>query len=258
MLTKSSTLFLLAATCLLASCTEHYYYAPNTLHMPTTKVVGEATIEASLNGSQQSRGGELKLGYMPHPKTSIMLNTMYLRGAFEKIIFGTITITEQHSGRGGLVELGLTRHFPLNEYTDFTLTAGGGGGRATNFYDRARRTELNFNRMFIQPSFITKGELANIGVGLRYSRLGFHSASIDAAIDEDDLNDIQKIERKGAFFIPELGLTAGINYAPIHVNCNMVLALYGGYAFSNSNFNVSLRYDLMTKASKKKRKIENR
>ncbi len=261
MLTKP-TFYLTVVALLLASCSSHYYYAPNTLHMPTTKVVGEATIEASLNGSKQSKGGELKLAFMPLPKTSIMVNSMFLQGKFSRsFTFFPTTTVEEHSGKGFLGELGITRHFPMSEYTDFTLTAGGGLGQAINLYGRGRRSELNFSKVFLQPSIITKGELANIGIGLRYARLSFNSASIDSAIDEQDLAAIEKIERKGSLLMPEIGVTAGINYAPIHINCNAVLSLYNGlgdYAFSNTNLNVSLRYDLFSKGRRKEKNAKKK
>ncbi len=257
MLSKS-TFYLTIVACTLASCSNHFYYAPNTLHMPTTKVVGETTIEASLNGSEQTKGGELKLAYMPLPKTSVMANAMMMSGSFSRSNFSSFPTPppEQHSAKTAMGEMGITRHFPMSEYTDFTLTAGGGLGQATNHYDRGRMTELNYNRVFLQPAFVTKGELANIGIGLRYSRLSFHSASVDAAIDEGDLDNIQEIERKGSFMMPEIGVTAGINYAPFHINCNAVLSLYNGlgdFAFNNTNLNVSLRYDLLPKGRKKEK-----
>ena len=253
-----SYLLSFCAICLFASCSNHYYYAPNTLHFPTAKEVGEATVEASLNGSQQIKGFEVKSAYCFAPRTSVMANFMYMRGSFEtgsSFVFPPPPV-EKHFGAGFITELGITRHFPVSEYTDFILTAGGGIGRARNNYDRGRESILNFNRIFFQPGIITKGELANIGVGLRYSRLNFHGARVNYAIGDQDLADIQKIERKGTFLIPDLGLNAGLNFNPVHINCNIVFSIYNGlgsYAFSNSNLNVSLLYDINYWTQKKQK-----
>jgi hypothetical protein len=260
--TKSYLLWIVLGSLSLASCNEHFYYAPNTLHMPQAKNVGEVTLEGSLNGSNQAKGFEVKGGYGIAPKTSIMVNAMYLRGSFTRSFFGFPTPpSEEHSGRGYFAELGATRHFPISEYTDFTLSAGGGLGQSNNFFDRGRQSTLNFNRFFLQPGIVTKGELANIGVGLRYSRLGISGGSVDLGIDEFDLSEIKDIENKGSFLIPDLGFSAGINFAPIHVNCNLVLSVFSGigeYALSGSNLNVSLGYDIQSKpkgnAKKKKKK----
>lgn len=259
--TKSYLLWIVLGCLLLASCNNHFYYAPNTLHLPNAKNVGEVTLETSLNGSQQAKGFEFKGGYGIAPKTSVMLNAMYLQGSFTRAFFGFPTPpSEQHSGKGFITEVGVSRHFPISEYTDFTLSAGGGIGQARNFYDRNRRSTLNFNRVFLQPGIVTKGELANIGVGLRYSRLNFHSASADLGIDEADLVKIKDIDNKRTFLIPDLGFSAGINFAPVHLNCNLVLSVFSGigeYAFSASNLNVSLAYDIQPKSTgstKKKKK----
>lgn len=259
--TKSYLLGIVLGSLLLASCTNHFYYAPNTLHLPQAKNKGEITLEGSLTGSQQAKGFEFKGGYGIAPKTSIMVNAMYLRGGFTRSFFGfPAPPSEQHSGRGFLTEIGVSRHFPISEYTDFTLTAGGGLGRTAHSYDLGRESVLNFNRVFLQPGIVSKGELANIGVGLRYSRLSFNGGSVDLGIDEQDLIEIKDIENKGNFLIPDLGFSAGINFAPVHLNCNLVLSVFSGigeYAFSTSSLNVSLAYDIQPKskaAPKKKKK----
>jgi hypothetical protein len=263
---KAYLLLFLAVSLLLSACNQHYFYAPNTLHLPTVKEKGEATIEASLNGSQQIKGTELRAAYCFAPKTSAMVNFMYMKGSFSRSFFGSFPPPppEQHSGRGYLTEIGVTRHFPLSKYTDFTLTAGGGIGQSVNDYDRGRTATLNFNRLFLQPGLVTKGELAEFGIGLRFSRLGFQSASIDYRIDDNDIFALQAIEKNTPFLIPDLGINTGINFAPFHVKCNMVFTLSdkpGTYNFTGNNLSVSVLYDInqftkkdTTKRKKKKKK----
>ena len=255
---------------LFSSCTQHYFYSPNTLHLPAVRERGDMTAEISLNGSNQIKGLELKAAYCPIAKTSVMVNYMHLQGSYNinnSFVFPPVP-PEQHSGRGYLAEFGVTRHLIIDEYRMFTLTAGGGIGRSVNDYDLSRVAELKFNRLFIQPAFVSQGEMADFGIGLRFSRLGFYSGSVDFRIDEDDLTSIRKIDENDPFWIPDIGLSAGINFAPVHLKCNLALSMYDkndDYSFSGSNLGVSLLVDVdnifkkkTTASSKKKKKKKGR
>lgn len=233
----------------LSSCSQHYFYAPNTLHLPTVREKGDATIEASLNGSNQIKGVELRAAYSPLTNTSVMVNYMYMKGSFERYSFATFPTPppEQHSGRGYITDLGITRNFPISEYSMFTLTAGGSLGRSVNDYSRGRTAILNFNRLFIQPAIVSTGKLADFGVGLRFSRLHIYDGKVDYVIDGDDIATINKIDQHGAFLIPDLGLSAGVNFAPVHLKCNMTLSVSENlrdYAFSGNNLSVSVLVDI--------------
>jgi hypothetical protein len=248
--------FLIAISGLFASCTQHYFYSPNTLHLPTVRERGDMTAEVSLNGSNQIKGVEVKAAWCPVEKTSVMVNYMHLQGSFNRSTIFTFPPppSEQHSGRGYLAELGITRHFIIDQYRMFTLTAGGSIGRSVNDYDLNRLAELNFNRIFLQPAFISQGEMADFGIGLRFSRLGFYNGSIDYRIAEDDLISIQKIDASDPFWIPDLGLSAGINFSPVHLKCNLVLSVYDKndeYSFSGNNLSVSLLFDVDNMIKKK-------
>lgn len=233
----------------LSSCSQHYFYAPNTLHLPTVREKGDATIEASLNGSNQIKGVELRAAYSPLTNTSVMVNYMYMKGSFERYSFATFPAPppEQHSGRGYITDLGITRNFPISEYSMFTLTAGGSLGRSVNDYSRGRTATLNFNRLFIQPAIVSTGKLADFGIGLRFSRLHIYDGKVDYVIDGDDIATINKIDQHGAFLIPDLGLSAGVNFAPVHLKCNMTLSVSESvqdYAFSGNNLSVSVLVDI--------------
>ena len=243
---------------LLSSCSQHYFYAPNTLHLPTVREKGDATIEASLNGSNQIKGGEVRAAYSPLTNTSVMINYMYMKGSFERFDFSTFPTPPpaKHSGRGFITDLGVTRNFPISEYSMFTLTAGGSIGRSVNDYTRGRTAILNFNRLFIQPAIVSTGKLADFGIGLRFSRLHFYDGKVDYAIDGEDITAINKIDQHGAFLIPDIGLSAGINFAPVHVKCNMTLSVSENmqdYAFSGNNLSVSVLMDLDNLVPEKKK-----
>jgi hypothetical protein len=263
--------FLSALVVMAASCTQHYYYAPNTLNLPTADEKGELVAAAHLSGSRQVRGFETTVEYAPINKTSLSLNYMYLSGNYVSSIFdgsGT-TIEENHSGRGHLIELGATRHFPMNQYNSFTLTAGGGWGTSLNDFDRNRLARLYFSRYYIQPGFVSQGELANFGIGLRFSRLNFERASVDLRIDEGDLNAIQRIQDNTPFYMPDLGLTGGINFKPVQLRCHVLMSMSSNnsaHQFLSSNVSISAAvniHDLVNgdrekgkkgKSSKKKKK----
>lgn len=242
-------ILLLAVPFFLTNCTRHYFYAPNTLHLPSVREKGDMTAEVSINGSNQIKGFEAKAAYCPVKNTSVMLNYMYLSGSFNvnnSFVFPPPP-NEYHKGRGFMTEIGITRNFIIDQYKMFTLTAGGAIGRSVNDYDRNRLAKLDFNRFFLQPAFITQGELAEFGVGLRFSRLNFYKGTIDYRIDEGDLMDIVRIDEAGSFYIPDIGLSAGINFAPVHLKCNLALSVYDKldeYSFSGNNLNIALLVDV--------------
>lgn len=254
-----------------ANCTQHYFYAPNTLHIPTVREKGDMTAEISLNGSNQIKGFEAKAAYCPVKNTSVMVNYMYLSGTFNvnnSFVFPPPP-NEVHSGSGFLTEVGITRNFVIDQYKMFTLTAGGSLGRSVNDYDRGRLAKLNFNRFYLQPAIVSQGELAEFGVGLRFSRLGFYKGRIDYRIDENDLMDIVRIDESGPFWIPDIGLSAGINFAPVHLKCNLALSVYDkldDYSFSGNNLNIAMLVDVdnllgkndAKKTNKKKSKKKKR
>jgi hypothetical protein len=253
------SLFLSALSILAASCTQHYYYAPNTLNLPTADEKGELVVAAHLSGSRQVRGFEATAEYAPLDKTSISLNYMRLGGSYtSSMLDGSGTfIEEQHRGNGNLLELGITRHFPISQYNSFTLTAGGGIGNSFNDFDRNRIARLNFSRYYIQPGFVSQGELANVGIGLRFSRLNFESASIDLRIDEGDLTTIQRIQNNTPFYMPDLGLTGGINFNPVQLRCHVLVSMSSNnsaHQFLSSNVSLSAAvniHDLVKKGDKK-------
>lgn len=262
----------LAVPVIFTNCTQHYFYAPNTLHIPTVREKGDMTAEVSINGSNQIKGFEAKAAYSPVKNTSVMVNYMYLSGSFNvnnSFVFPPPP-NEFHKGRGYMTELGITRNFVIDQYKMFTITAGGALGRSVNDYDRSRLATLNFNRFFLQPAFVTQGELAEFGIGLRFSRLNFYSGRIDYRIDESDLMDIVRIDESGPFYIPDIGLSAGINFAPVHLKCNLALSVYDkldDYSFSGNSLNIAMLVDVddlfgkkdtkkapQKKSNKKKRK----
>ena len=241
-------------------CQQHYYYSPNTLHLPSVSQTGDINVEASLNGSQQIKGTELKSAWMFTKNTSLMANLMYLKGSFE--IQTSFAFPppppEYHSGRGYLVEGGITRHFPLNEYTQFTMSGGWGIGNSRNDFDNGRIANLNFYRGFIQPALVSTGELATFGVGLRFSYLTFKGGDVDVRINDPELQILRKIDTEGPFWIPDLGLSGGIRLAPFQLKCNIgvsMKAVYTNqYSFANNNLNLALLYQFNHEQEKKNTK----
>jgi len=237
-------LFLLLSHLILVSCSQHYYYAPNTLHLPAVSQKGQISIEASLNGSSQIKGTEVRSAWMPAQNVSVMANLMYLSGSFEQTNFFVFPTppTELHTGSGHLLELGLSKHFPLsNTNSVFSITSGAGLGRSINTFDKQRKAELNFSRYFVQPAFMSYGKMANVGVGFRFSYLNFYGGTIDYTINESDLYTIKNIEQKAHFLLPDVGFTAGVRFDPIEIRCNITLGLMPQpYQFGFSNHTLSI------------------
>lgn len=260
-------LFLLSAALSLANCSQHYYYAPNTLHLPAVSTQGQVSLEASLNGSSQIKGSELRAAWMPFKKTSVMANYMYLAGSFEQTNFFVFPPppTEIHTGRGNMLELGITRHFAIPERkSEFVLSSGAGIGGSRNTFDRQKVAKLNFSRYFIQPAFVSHGKFTDLGVGIRLSYLNFYKGMIDYTIEENEVFTIQNIEQKSNFLLPDVGFTAGIRFDPVQIRCNITLALMPQpyqYGFSNHNLSISalsLIDNSSTKKKHKKHKKKNR
>lgn len=243
----------------LSACSQHYFYAPNTLHLPEVREKGEATVEAALTGSSQIKGGEVKAAYAINPSYSVMVNHAFMRGSFTRstsFVFPPPP-DEYHSGRGFISEAGISRHFPISQYAQFTMTAGVGIGRSVNDYDRGRTARLNFNRIFLQPGISSRGELVDFGIGLRFSRLHFYDGRADYAISENDIQDVLEIDQHGAFYIPDVGLSAGISFSPVHLKYNMVVSTWdkiSEYSFSGNNISLSMLVDINAFTPKNKTK----
>jgi|1048.fasta_scaffold15703_2 hypothetical protein len=249
--------FILLSGLGVASCSQHYYYAPNTLHLPSVSKKGQLSVEASLNGSSQIKGSELRTAWMPTQNTSIMANFMYLSGSFEQTNFFVFPSPppELHTGTGHLLELGITKHFPTSKNTSvFSITSGAGLGTSINTYGKQKKAALDFSRYFIQPAFMSYGKMANIGVGFRLAYLNFYKGTIDYTINESDLSTIQNIEKKAYFLLPDVGFTAGVRFDPVEIRCNITLGLMPQpyyYGFSNNNLSISALTILDTKPKSK-------
>jgi hypothetical protein len=243
------SLLLAVVSILLGSC-QHYYYAPNTLNIPTLREKGDATLDAGLIGGNNFSGWEARAAYSPINRLAVTFNHTQMSGSFEDGFFDFTTgtfISQTKSGKGHLTEGGLGYYYPYSQYATLSLSGGGGFGSTYNDFGKAQFARLNLNRIYLQPALSIKGELAEFGCGVRISRLAFNAGEIIYNVDNPEIQVLKKIESKSPFLLTDFGMYAGLNLSPVHLRCHFVFSLFEAneaYGFSGNNAALSMTFDL--------------
>lgn len=230
----------LAAFCLLSSCT-HYYYAPNTLQAPFLQNQHDTKVNMGLIGGDEFNGWEANALYSPVKYTAVMLNHFQVqhgRRSFED---------NEDWGEGRLTEFAVGAYLPANEINCFSLFAGVGAGRVLNIYEYDGRADLRFRRWFVQPSFSAQGDWARFGLSFRLNRLEYTKGNITYDIGENHLRTIKNIEETTPIFVPEAGLSFGFGSRPVWFNFGFNFNLMPDkrdYGFAGTTASLGLQFDL--------------
>lgn len=229
-----------AALCFFSACT-HYYYAPNTIQTPFLQKQHDAQVSMGLIGGDEFNGWEAQGVYSPVKYGAVMFNHFQVRHGR-----GT-SDPNTDSGKGRLTEFGLGLYIPATGINTFSLFGGWGAGRVVNYYGAEGRSDLRFQRWFVQPGFTAQGEWARFGLAGRFNRLEFLRGDITFDIGDQHLETIGNIEQSSPIFVPEVCLSFGFGAQPVWFdfafNFN-VMQDKAEYGFARSTVGLSLRLDL--------------
>ncbi|MBK6929357.1 MAG: hypothetical protein IPH12_00260 [Saprospirales bacterium] len=215
MATKRSCFVWIAALLLCDGCT-HYYYAPNSLQTPFLQQRGDTRVSLGFIGGDEFNGFEAHAAYSPIRYGAVMVNYFQVQSNYSDN-------TASDWGRGRLTEVALGAYYPAHKYLSFSLFAGWGGGRVLNSYTDGAKSDLHFERRFIQPGFAVQGKWARVGMAFRFNRLKYLHGDIDLEIGEPHLTTIGNIEEASPVYVPEFGLSFGFGARPIWIDLGINL-----------------------------------
>ena len=248
-----NTLFLLAAVLALnaQALAQHYYYAPNSVHIPLLMEKNNASFGAGLGWGTDFNAFEVQGVYSPIPHGAVMFN--YFNTGSKDIEQG-----DELGTRFRFAELAAGAYQAL-EHGSASVFAGVGQGRLYNNYGSENFSRFTLRRWFVQPSLAYRDHLFQCGVALRLSRLAYPKGESSFDIEEEDLAAIRKIEEDAPFFLPELGLTGSVRLSPfvLTVNLTSVFPDMEGLHFSRFNTNLTLAFDFGELARRHKGKAAN-
>lgn len=215
---------------------QHYYYAPNTVHVPVLNQKNDAAITLGIGRGSGFRALELQGVYSPIKHLAIMAN--YFGGGDSQVK----NLTEiGASGRS--FDVGIGGYQAMNNGSS-SLFVGVSEGSVLNHYGNETKSELKMRRWFVQPGVTYNDNFFRGGIAIRINRLEFVSGETDFKIDENELNAIRNIEKQAPFFLPELGVHVGMNFYPFSLNLclSTIFPKTYGLRFSRFNSCFSLTY----------------
>lgn len=209
MTTKLLLPALILALCGSGACT-HYYYATNTLRTPFLEKQHDTRMGLGVIGGDEFNGWEAYAVYSPVKYGAIMINHMALRSGNNP--------NNSDWGKGQLTELALGGYYPTPEHLSLSLFAGWGKGKVLNVYKEEARSDLRFERTFIQPGLAFQRNYIRFGLAVRLNRLQYVRGDIDYEIGEPHLSTIAKIEEANPMYFPETGISFGLGKSPVWVD----------------------------------------
>ncbi len=234
------TLFLfvnLLGFSLITSGQDHFYYTPNTLHIPVLAQKGDGGAGVGMSWGSDYFAVEAQGVFSPVKNVALMLNFLNA-GA------GDIRKNDKEGTSFRFLELGLGGYYPL-ERGSASIFAGIGQGNLYNYYGAENYSDFTLRRFFIQPGLMYEDNFFTCGLALRFSRVSYPKGESSFDIDPSELASIRKIEEDSPFFLPELGLTGGLKFSPFRLSINLasVFPDVPGLNFSRFNSNLMLTFN---------------
>lgn len=211
---------------------QHYYYAPNSIHIPalTEKKNGSAGLGIGWGGDYIA--AEVQGIYSPYPHAAIMLNGFITNS-------GAVRRNEEEGSGLRFLELGLGAYQKL-ERGSASIFAGVGQGGLYSFYGLEKYSRFTLRRYFLQPGLMYQNKLFRCGLALRLSRISYPKGESAFDIDQEELTAIRKIEEDAPFFLPELGLSGGIVLGSCFLAFNLTSVFPDVPGLNFSRFNTGL------------------
>ncbi len=238
--------FLLISAVFCITCpvfAQHFYYAPNAVHIPMMSEKNDAALTVGIGRGSGYRALEVQAAYSPLRHVAIMFN-YFDAGSKE------VERLKETGGRGKLTEAGAGVYQGMTNGC-ISLLAGYGQGYFFNNYGLERISRFEVQRWFVQPALMYQDKFFRGGLAIRLNRLYYSEGETAFNIDENELNAIQNIEERSVFFLPELGIHTGINFAPFALNLSLTTIFPKTYNLNfarfNSNFSLTLDIGRMVK-----------
>lgn len=229
----------------LASACNHRYYAPNTIQVPALSAKNDLILNASAATGPEFSGFEGSVAYSPLKYGAVMVN--YFNVASDKKSLGDGS-EEKEWGKGQLLEGAVGGYLPLDDRNTLSLFAGFGQGSVYNNYGYGILSDLNFQRVFLQPSIVSQFKYVRVGFGLRFAQLRYTSGTVDAKMDDSEEAIIESLEKDSPIFLPEYALNFGWKLGAVTLNNTMTYspsqAAQKDNRFAGSNLNMGLTVDL--------------
>jgi hypothetical protein len=211
-------LILLAPVVLVLSrCGLHGYYAPNALVMPMVEKRHDAHLRVAVGSGGHYTGMEATGVYSPLRYGLVMAN--YFRAQSRP---ATGSGNKVKYGYGHLIEGGLGGYYPLRPDLMATLLAGWGAGSVHNRYVGNLRSDLNFQRWFIQPGLMIHTRKTHFGLGLRLSNLAYGKGTFHYEVPLRERNALLFIDEHSPFLLKEFGAEFGFDGRDVHVSLQTV------------------------------------
>lgn len=219
------------------ACAQHFYYAPNSVHIPVLGQKGDGDAGIGMSWGSNYFAMEAVGVYSPKQHWALMVNAL-------TTMTGEVRRKEDVGTVIRFLELGLGAYQSFERGAG-SIFAGVGQGNLFSHYGGGNFSQFTIRRYFVQPGLMYEDQMFRCGLALRLSRLSYPKGESSFDIDVNELNAIRKIEADAPFFLPELGLTGGIVIAPcvLAIQLASVFPDVPGLNFSRFNMNLTLTYD---------------
>ena len=224
---------------------QHYYYTPNSIHIPVLSGKNEWSAGAGLGWGSDYFALEVQSVYSPAPHAAVMFNG-FASGV------GGVRSNEDIGANFRFLEIAGGAYQAL-EYGSASIFAGAGQGNMYNYYGLNNFSKFTVRRYFVQPGLMYENNGFRCGLALRLSRISYPKGESSFDISDVELAAIRKIEKDSPFFLPEFGISGGMVLSPciVSVNVTTVFPDVPGLNFSRFNLTMMLTFEFGKKQRKK-------
>ena len=223
------------------SCTHKYFY-PLTPNIPMHSTAGEVTLSGNYSFNDRIDGVEGQVAYSATDHIGFIGNFIYAKGVEDKV-------TDYGQGKMGEAGIG---YFTNKGKLHLAIYAGGGLG---DQYHRYRsdsvgyyEADMNYNRLFIQPSIGYKSRIFETAFTTRVSRLDYNkiNSDIDPLLDpyNYDLVNLLNSDRPYYLFEPALTIRIGSERIKFQGNLGMLYELRDKGTFVRSALSAGIHVRL--------------
>lgn len=217
---------------------QHFYYAPNAVHIPTLADRNDATLTVGVGRGSGYRALEAQVAYSPLRHVGIMFN--YFNAGAKAVEQQTAVGGRQRFAEGGIGA------YQQGKLGTASLFVGYGQGYVFNHYGQDLYSRFQVARLFVQPSLMYHDKYFRGGLAFRFNRLVYTEGETAFNIDDQQLMAIRNIEERSPLFLPELGIHVGMDFSPFSLNLSLTNIFPKTYNLNFARFNssLSLTFDL--------------
>ena len=232
---------ILILTFVTTGCTHKYFY-PLTPNVPMHSGAGELTLAGNYSFNYRIDGVEGQVAYSATDHIGVMGNFIYVKGVEDKI---------NDYGLGKMGEVGIG-YFTNKGRLHLAVYAGGGLGDQHHHYRSDSigyyQADMNYNRIFIQPSIGYKSRIFESAFTTRFSRLYYSTFTsyIDPVLDpyNYDLVNLLNSDRPYYLFEPALTIRIGSDRIKFQGNLGLLYELRDKVTFVRSALSAGIHVRL--------------